>query len=250
MPHERIDLQAKNAAVQLLAIMIWPADLEARANYRVKAAAWTIAQISDGRVAKKIAGRRKAEIERNYFGPAGGWGRVTAAPSMDAIIQDALATGGKYGRACGEILFNIVTLCQQHPEVRASKNLATDIMVRRAKHEGRAIPDEPHRKTMWKEWGPVAPLWAAYLVCKLVAVEGGISWLSPERLPLIVRTSHWFADFAVGFMASGARVPLLSENAVVRVNPGTEPIKPELPPFSVQQLAWATHLEGGASKKK
>ena len=121
---------------------------------------------------------------------------------MDVILQNAMAAGGKYGAACGEILLNIATLRRHHPNFRASKNLATHIMVCRAKHESRTIPAERDRKTMWEKWGPVAPLWAAYFVCRSVARERGIPWSSPESLTLTVSTSAWFADFAVGFKAS------------------------------------------------
>ena len=61
----------------------------------------------------------------------------------------------------------------------------------------------------------------------------------PHWVALIVSTSLWFANFAIGFKASGAGDPLLSEDAVVRVNPDMEPTEPELGPFSDRELGWA-----------
>lgn len=113
------------------------------------------------------------------------------------------------------------------------------IMVCRAEHQGQDIPADRDRKKMWEIWGPVSPLWAAYLYWKLVAAEKGITWSFPEWSTLIVSTSLWFANFAIEFKAPGAKGFLLSEKAVIRVNPDMEPIKPGLALFSDRELGWA-----------
>jgi hypothetical protein len=192
----------------------------------------------------------QAEINNDIFRPSGGFGGVAHARGVDLIHQDALAAGGKYGIACAEILFNIVTLHRHHPNFRASKNRATHIMVCRAKHEGRDIPADRDRKKMWEKWGPVAPLWAAYIVCKAAAGRRGIPWPFPQWVTLLVSTSLWFANFAIGFKASGAGGPLLSEDAVIRVNPDMEPTEPELLPFSERELGWARTYKAKPLTKK
>jgi hypothetical protein len=242
MPHVWIDLEAKDLAEKLLARMVHPADPDARADYLVtvgaigKQAVKNLAPQYGAEAAEAVA-----EIEELYLQPNGGDGRLAHARGVDLIRQDAMDAGGKYGIACGEVLFNIATLDRHHPDLRASKNLAMHIMVCRAKHEGREIPAERDRKTMWEKWGPVAPLWAAYIVCRAAAGRRGIPWSFPQWTTLIVSTSLSFADFAVGFKASGAEDYLLSESedVVVRVNPDMEPTDPELWPFSDQELGWA-----------
>jgi hypothetical protein len=234
MPHVSIDLKAKDQAERLLAHMVWLDNADAKEDYLV-----TVGGI--GKQAAKNLGAEAAvaELDELYLQPNGGDGRLAHARGVDLIRQDAMAAGGKYGIACGEILFNIATLDTHHREFRASKNLAIHIMVCRAKHEGRDIPAERDRKTMWEDWGPVAPLWAAYLVCKADARRRGIPWVVAEWVTDIISISLWFADFGTRFKASGARDWLLSEDAVVRVNPDMEPKKPPLWPFSDRELGWA-----------
>jgi hypothetical protein len=252
MPHVWIDLEAKDLAERLIAHMVHPADPDARADYLVtvgaigkQAAKNLTPQYGAETVAAPIA-----ETEELYLQPNGGDGRLAHARGVDLIRQDAMDAGGKYGIACGEILFNIATLCRHHPEFRVSKNLATHIMVCRAKHEGRDIPAERDRKTMWEKWGPVAPLWAAYIVCRAAAGRRGIPWSFPNRVRLIISTSLCLANFAVGFKASGAEDHLLSEDVVVWVNPDMEPTEPELWPFSDQELGWARTYKAKSLTKK
>jgi len=152
----------------------------------------------------------------------------------------AMGGGMLKGRACGEILWNIVTLKTRHPDRTASFNHADSIMVSRAKHEGQTLPGVTERRTkMWRKHGPVAPLWAAHIFCRAVAREREIPWFFNQWLKQVVSVSLWFADFAVGFKHEQAKTMLLTEDQVIRVNPELGPTKPDIPPFTDQQLVWA-----------
>jgi hypothetical protein len=272
-----IDLEANDAALQLLAIMCWPRNPKAREHFLVKAALQNmdavenriteaahqvlrrtlelqLPQLPNGtsesvaealaedlasktaRQASEVVRGINTEIDALYLRPYGGKGRLVSAPAMESILQAAMAEGGKYGTACGEILFNIVTLHKHHPDLRASKRRAMYIMVRCARDEGRDIPADRDRKTMWETWGPVAPLWAARIVCRSAAREQGVSRFG--SMPFI-SCSLWFADFAVKFEARGAKESLLSEDKVIRVNPELDPVEPNLPPFDGKRLIYA-----------
>ena len=57
-------------------------------------------------------------------------------------------------------------------------------------------------------------------------------------------------NFAIEFKASGAGGLLLSEDAVVRVNPDMEPTEPELWSFSDRELGWARTYKAKPLTKK
>jgi hypothetical protein len=272
MPAVEFDLEADDAALKLDALLFWPFDSEARANFLVTAAAQamqnaqdevpsrvarmlpdiatkvaaatgfpieTIEAILDCEIAKRIAAvvpPIHAEISKSLFLPYGGYGRIANAPAMSAILKDVENNGGNFGRACGELLIYIVTLHKHYPDIPASLNRATFVMAERAKSEGHPIPAERYRKTMWGHWGGVAPLWAARLFCFSAAKAQGAGFVN---LNDIVAASLWLADFAVKFKPTGAKAPLLSEHKVIRLKCNLEPIEPEIPLFTDEQLAWA-----------
>jgi hypothetical protein len=256
--------------------MIWPNDLEMRKNYLVTAAALSKQKVRDAQlpeqvrqtVLQNVASKLQreltedereriaviaqingakavssilAEIDELYYEPQGGDGRLACAGGFNTILETAMNDGVRQGSACGEILWNIVTLDKHHPHLKASRNHAEHIMVRRAKYEGRTIPGETTRRTtMWRKYGPVAPLWAAYVFCKGAAREQGLPWAFNQWLKPVVSVSLWFANFAVNHKVPEAKSTLLSEAQVVRVNPELVPLEPHLPPFSSEELRrWA-----------
>jgi hypothetical protein len=277
VPIFHLDLEANDADRQVLAVMIWPNDPELRENYLVTTASLSKQKVKEltplfreqafrtamqnievklhrrlsdreiealaARVARQSAWKIfgiLAEIDEQYLEPHGGDGRLARVPGIDSIVVQAMTDGVRKGSACGEILWNIVTLDKHHPHLKASFNRAERIMVRRAKHEGSPLPGETYRRTkMWREYGPVAPLWAAYNFCKGEAREREIPWSSNQWLKSIVSVSLWFADFAVKFKAEQAKKYLLTVDQVVRLNPELSPSEPCLPPFTNQQLVWA-----------
>jgi hypothetical protein len=288
----QIDLEAKDAAPQLEAIMLWPYDREARANYRAVVDARNMTTVESNAAqsvtrarervlqdiralqnvllpllpddaegalteamaeamawgANEIGSRGKAEIERNFL-TNGGLGRLVEAPSRDAILHEAEArAGGKYGRACGEILGYIVMMDQHHKDLSPSIRLATRIMVEHAKFENRRIPDDYDRKKMWRKrgWGGVAPLWAAMLFWRAATRARGVHWTLGDHVADVVASSHWLADFAVGFRLklNRSHTPLLTEAEVIRINPKLPPLKPPIPPLPAQLLGWARSYKG------
>ena len=275
MPAFNIDLGAKDAPLQLDAIMCWSHDAIARQNYLVTVAAQVMQDAEDllpraAEEAVEILMRQahaagvtidparlkaqalvrgvaavsnvQAEINNDIFRPSGGFGRVAAAGGLDAILHEAEATaGGKYGRACGEILGYIVMMDRHHrPELRPSVRRATHIMVERAKFENRSIPDDHDRKEMWGEWGGAAPLWAART---LAAPRPGIHHVPVKR---IIQYAHWLANFAVDFRPERSPTGwrLLTEAEVIRINPELPPLKPPIPPLPAQLLSWARSYKG------
>jgi hypothetical protein len=154
--------------------------------------------------------------------------------------------GAENGRACGEILWNIVALQKHHHlEIEASYNRAVSIMVCRVEAGGKQqdTPGETVRHlTLWPDYGPVAPLWAARIFCKTLARQRGIPWSFNQWLEPVVRRSLWFANFAVEFKAKGARKKLLTEDQVIRINPELSPIESIPPRFDATQLEWARRL--------
>lgn len=273
MPAVEIDLEADDAVLKLDALLLFPFDPGARANYLVTAAALAMQNIQDevplraarmlpdiatrvaaasgfsvkdalaiveapasGRVADTVS-TVQADIYKRQFVPSGGYGRIAEAGGKDAILKSAMNNGGNFGRACGELLVYIVALHKHHPNIRtASINRARLIMEKDAKKYGRSIPAERYRKTMWTPWGGVAPLWAARIFCLSAARAHGA-----PSVPLndIVASSLWLADFAVTFKPTGAKVPLLSEDKVIRLKCNLEAVEPEIPPLTDEQLAWA-----------
>jgi hypothetical protein len=278
-----MDHQANDADWQLWAHMCLPNNLEMREDYRVTQAARAKQKIKDeasrfseeafitaqqnlaaklgrplseheeevlaGRVARAaardIAGIL-VEIEELYSEPHGGDGRLTRSPGIDAI-QAAINDGARKGRACGEILWNIAALDKHHHgEIDASYNRAVSIMVCRVEAEGKGqdIPGETERHTtLWRVYGPVAPLWAAWIFCKALARERDIPWSLNQWLEPIIRRSLWFANFTVGFKARKSDTKLLTEDRVIRINPELGPIESLPPPFGAEQLEWARRLK-------
>ena len=187
MPAVEIDLELPFAGWQVMAVMHWPLDHQlARNNFLVTVAADAMQHIQDklpGRVDRMlpdIAARVAAmsgvpidtalamveaqasqtsvdgavaaiiaEIDGGLFRPSGGYGRVAAAAGIDAIAKEADGTGRTFGAACGVILTYVVRLATHHRDIPASINRATHILVNRAREEGRKIPAEVTRKTMW-----------------------------------------------------------------------------------------------------
>jgi hypothetical protein len=274
VPPFQIDLDAADAALRLHAIRIWPNDPEAQYNFLVKAVASSLAT-NPARVQQlaacelerhlqtvlptlpaearlpyaealaedaalqvdEIVSGINTEIDRNHFRQYGGWGRVVNAPGLDAILREAEETaGGKYSRACGEILGYIAMMYHHHrSELRPSVRRATHIMVERAKFEKRSIPDDHDRKEMWGKWGGVAPLWAA---STLAAPRPGTHHVPVKR---IIQYAHWLANFLVDFRPERSPTGwrLLKEAEVIRINPKLPPLKPPIPPLTAQLLSWA-----------
>jgi hypothetical protein len=279
VPIVRMDLQANNADWQLWAHMCLPNDPEMRENYLATQAARGKQSIKDQAprfrervflearqgittklcrplteqeeevleafvaraAAVEIAGIL-AEVEEQYFEPYGGDGRVTRSPGIDTI-QAKIDDGGKKGRACGEILWNIVTLDKHHQcEIEASYNRGVSMMVWRVEAEmkGQDIPGETERHlTLWRDYGPVAPLWAAWIYCRSLARVNGIPWFLNQWLEPVIRRSLWFANFAVDFKAKGSDKKLLTEDRVIRINPELGPMESVPPRFDAKQLEWA-----------
>jgi hypothetical protein len=179
----------------------------------------------------------QTDVTNDLFRPSGGWGSVSAAGGIDAILKSAM-DNAKFGGACGELLAYIVRLDKHHPDIEPSLNRATYIMVQAAKKYGREIPAERDRSTMWTVWGGVAPLWAAWAFCTGDALDRGATHIS---LGEIISASLWLADFATGFVPKGSnkRKPLLPEEKVIRINPKLEAVEPPIPPLTDEQVAWA-----------
>jgi hypothetical protein len=262
MPIFHIDLAAPDAHLQLLAIMCWPKDPQARENFLLVSAGSTIQTVEDGltRCAERLAtlpdgvpgemaearGTRvalianiigadvRAEIEARHFRPHGGLSGLLHAPEMRAILRSAETTGGKLGAACGELLSYVAMMHRHHPELGPSLNRAVHVMVHTAQHEHRRIPAERDRKTMWQSWGGTAPLWTA----RALAAAGS---RGVRRIPVqkIIQYAHWLADFALGFKHEKARAPLLTEAEVVWVNSELQPLEPFIPPLTEMQVGWA-----------
>src|SRR3954453_10105200 len=145
MPTFNIDLAAKDASLQLHAIMFWPHSATARENYLVTAAAQvkhdadelpllaeeaSKSMIRDVQAAgfavnpvaiktqaqeqaRALVSSVHAEIDTDVLRPSGGYERLVHSPGIDAI-HAARDDAAKKGRACGEILWNIVTLDKRH----------------------------------------------------------------------------------------------------------------------------------------
>ena len=278
MPVVRIDLESRFAGWQVMAIMHWPNDQLARNNFLVTVAAEAMQHVQDelprrvDRMLPDIAARVAAtsgfpieiarvlvaaqaspalveaavstitvEIDSGLFRPSGGYGRVAAADGREAI-EKAAEGQRAFGGACGILLTYIVRLVEHHPDIPASLNRAIHIWVNRAKKEGRTIPAERSRKTMWTRWGGVSPLWAAGAFCYAAATARGaphLTYHDPDFRREMISVSLWLADFAVRFKAAGARTPLLSENKVVRVDCKLDVLRPEIPPLTDEELTWA-----------
>lgn len=264
MPVFEIDLEAKDAALQLLAIMDWPHDETKRKHFLVTAAAQSMQKVEDDipsaadefvdvlmreaqaaglsidPVALKAKAREhvaaaissvQAEITNDLFRPSGGFGGVAAAGGSDAILTSAMDNGGKFGRACGELLAYIVMMDKHHPDLRPSIRLATHIMIEDAKNV-RDIPADRDRREMWQTWGCVAHLWAAVALVKLATGPG------VHRVPLkqVISNARWLADFAVSFRPIRAQTTLLQEDEIVRVNPDLPSVEPDIPPLRKKWL--------------
>jgi hypothetical protein len=274
MPAVEIDLEADDASLKFDAILLWPFDPVARANFLVTVAAQVMQNAQD-EVPRRIAGMLPniaarlatatgssvedaqaivkalaservpdavstihAEITKHLFLPSGGYGRVAEAGGKDAIFKSAMDNGANFGRACGELLVYIVAINKHHPHIKtASINRTLYIMAENSRKHRQPIPAVRHRKTMWKPWGGVAPLWAARMFCASAAKARGA-----RSIPLndLVGASLWLADFAVTFKPIGAKAPLLSEDKVIRLKCNLEAVEPEIPPLTDEQLKWAT----------
>ena len=268
MPAVEIDLESPYAGWPLMAVMHWPDDPLARDNFLATFAAAAMQNIQDklpkdgmllmlpdiatqGAVAKAEASLISVEaafstitgeINRRLFRPSGGYGRVAAAGGREAILKEAEQQGWTFGGSCGVVLTYIVRLATHHPDITASVNRATHILVKRAKKEGRRIPAERNRKTMWTRWGGVSPLWAVFAFCDAAKGRGAhypAYCYVPEFRHEMISVSLWLADFAVQFKPIGARAPLLSENKAIRLNCKLHALKPEIPPLTDEELAWA-----------
>jgi hypothetical protein len=95
---------------------------------------------------------------------------------------------------------------------------------------------------MWKEWGPVAPLWAAAAFCETAAKARGafpLSYHDLEYRQELIACSRWIADVAVDYRPPGATEPLLREDGIIKLQWSLEARKPKIPPLTMAQQGYA-----------
>jgi hypothetical protein len=144
----------------------------------------------------------------------------------------------------------ILQLKEHHPNlvgksgqfVRPSLNVALEIFAQRTKEGNSDLPPKAMWKRMWREWGPIAPLWAAVELYERAAAARGAPLLSLHDIKWrrqIVASSLWIADFTEEFRPLGGTAPLLPKNSVIRPHYGTKAKKPVIPPLTDELQRYA-----------
>lgn len=201
------------------------------------------------RVWPDMQAQLRSRIEHEVFQPAGGFHAVAAAPGA-AVLTDEMrkaASGGAF--ACGLLLVMVARMAKFHPGVPASLNRAHAVLdALRAANPGSGLPADRTIKAAWKEWGGIAPLWAALAATIDVAAATASSPEEAARQALerpdmrrqMMGWAHWFRRFAVSHTPAGAAKPLLTEREAVLMISGVAEMEPPLGPLPSALLEAAT----------
>jgi len=191
----------------------------------------------------------RSRIEHELFRPAGGFQTVAAAPGAAVLTDEIRKAAGGGAFACGLLLLVVARMAAFHPSVPASLNRAHAVLEAwRAAHPHFSLPADRTIKEAWKEWGGVAPLWAALAGTIEVAAQGApnpeeAAYQAFERADMrrqMIGWAKWFRRFAVSHTPKGASKPLLIEREAVLITGGVpekEPPIGPLPPALLQAAA-------------
>lgn len=183
----------------------------------------------------------RSRIEHELFRPAGGFQSVASAPGTKVLADEIGKAAGGGAFACGLLLLMVARMARFHPEIPASLNRAHAVLEAwRAANPGAKLPADRTIKSAWKEWGGVAPLWAALAVTIESAAQGAAApegavmraFENVETRRQLIGWAKWFRRFAVGHTPQGASRPLLSEREAVLVTGAVAEGDPPLGPLT------------------
>jgi hypothetical protein len=108
---------------------------------------------------------------------------------------------------------------------------------------GAKLPADRTVKNAWKEWGGVAPLWAAFAATLEDAIHNSVGpqeWALRMRIDKPMRRrligwAKWFRRFAVSHVPMGAKRTLLAEQEAVLITGVVPEMEPPLTPLSSDQ---------------
>ncbi len=186
----------------------------------------------------------RGRIEQELFRSAGGFHSVASAPGSARLTSDInkVFNGGAF--ACGTRLLMVARLAKFHPNLSASLNRADAILeIMKDNWAGAKLPADRTLKYAWKEWGGVAPLWAAYVGTLEDAVLNSVGpqeWALRMRMDKPMRRqligwAKWFRRFAVGHVPKGATRTLLAEQEAVLITGAVPEMEPPMGPLSDDQ---------------
>ncbi len=187
----------------------------------------------------------QGRVDQELFRRAGGLHSVASAPGS-SVLSDEMrkaADGGAY--ACGARLLLVARLARFHRDLSASLNRADAILDAVNASRGSAkLPQTRAIKNAWREWGGVAPLWAAFIGARGDAALGSTSPQETasrlfEDVPArwrMIGWAKWFRAFAVGHKPPGASRTILAEHEAVLITGSAPEVPPPLAPLTSDLL--------------
>lgn len=209
------------------------------------------------------------DVRERLFLPNGGYRGVAEAPGMTEIERQ-MAHAMQHGALASALLVLAIARMAASKDLETSPSLGKAITLLegvklqvKAKVTPSGFGQERILKKHWKQWSPVAPLWAAAIIA------GGFQWPSdglsfdgpemaerifdalsdPLRLAKLSSYSNWLADLMTTLVPSGAARPLLAPHSIFRLDTGLPPQSPPLPPLQASEIAIIRGHETATLKK-
>lgn len=178
--------------------------------------------------------RYRRHVEDTLFLPSGGLPRLRDADPPVAWAKELQQSAGGPLLAAGRLLLFIVQMAVHHPKMTASTKRALGVLDAWGKAGG-PVPTLRQRPLVWRQFGGVAPVYAAMILAQEYWLKHG---LTPEQAigqkRLFVQLLSWMAwlrDFSMGHKPLGASAPLLRSDKVVRLPAGLAPEQPPIGPL-------------------
>lgn len=184
-----------------------------------------------------LADRIQPDVRNNLLGK--GFSTAASSPSIDSVNEEIAALEGGDPRFIGTILATVASMAHFHTELKTA-SLRRAFFIAERSGLARA---ERSLKDAWKQFGPVAPLWAAALVLREFQLPKS-GWLIPmliddtQKLELIA-TAKWFCNFAASYRQRNSPEALIKREILVLLPDTVEVRKPELSPLPPLMLEWA-----------
>lgn len=209
------------------------------------------------------------DVRERLFVPNGGYRGVAEAPGMTAITRQ-VEHAIEHGALASALLVLAVARMSASNHVEARPSLGRAITLLEGvtlrvstKVTPSGFGQERILKKHWKQWSPVAPLWAAAII------SGGFAWPAdglsfdrhemgervfdalsdPLRLARLASYSNSLADLLTTLVPSGAARPLLASHSVFRLDTGMPAQAPPIPPLHASELALIRGHETATVKK-
>jgi len=215
---ETFSAQPTITFLTILAVMAFPRDAQARDNFAVMVKSGVVDHLHHHYLSRKIenADRILGEFFIKWLKPHGGIGRIVEASGQNvfSLAQEALFPGLVTGTA-------LIRLLQMAAERIPSPSVGKSLFLVQRRLQELTAYQNSHRKPksgrhlhrIWKDYRPVAHLWAAWGLSTIQYKDG-----EPEKtfldslpvfLPQFLSLAEGFRRFGLTFYPHGQATPVL-----------------------------------------